>query len=154
MNTLITCDEVARLAFSPDELINTNIVTEADILEAEERYLRPTMGEELIAAIYAGNYLDLRNDYVAPALAQWARYVAQPLAEQRSAVCTNTSHYATYAKNEHLKLLLRTLRRKASTLSRRLGNYLDSHSDEYPEYNPDNNHLNHCSINGDIIQIL
>jgi ABC-type oligopeptide transport system ATPase subunit len=48
---------------------------------------------------------------------------------------------------------LRSLRRKASTLLRRLSDHLNASGGDYAEYNPKNNPLNHCSIYGDIIQI-
>lgn len=154
MNTLITREEAIHIAFSPDEMIHTQAITDADIVEAEERFLRPIMGNSLINAIADGNYTSLRDDYVAPALAQWSRYVAQPLHRARTIEEGDNSHNNTLANNDHLRLLLRTLHRKASTLSRRLSTHLNAHSDEYPEYNPNNNILNHCSIHGDIIQIL
>ena len=153
MKTLIDCMEVTQLAFSADELINTEVVTLTDILEAEERFLRPVLGDELITALHNGSYPTLLSEYVAPALAQWTRYVSHPLFEIRSSTHDKSRHQNTYAQSKHNELMIRTLHRKAVTLSRRLSHHLNSHSDEYPEYAPEHNQLNRCSIDGYIIQV-
>ena len=161
------------MAFSREELVHRDVITELDIAEAESRYIRPILGEALAEAIASGSYEELRANYVAPALAAWCRYVIEPLLVSR---CRELHHDdVSSAENEHLrgvvrylisrnktlsaaynqeqKSVLRGLRRKASTLSRRLSDHLNTHGDEYAEYNPKANSLNHCSIYGDIIQV-
>lgn len=139
------------MAFSREELVHRDVITELDIAEAESRYIRPILGEALAEAIASGSYEELRANYVAPALAAWCRYVVEPLLVSR---CREL-HYddVSSAENEHLRGVVRSLRRKASTLSRRLSDHLNTHGDEYAEYNPKANSLNHCSIYGDIIQV-
>ena len=151
MNTLFTPAEVHKVAFSGEELIRADIVTHSDVMEVETRYVRPILGEALWEAIAAGKYALLRSDYVLPAVAAWCRYVVEPLRYVRCAECCDTDR--TTADNEHLRTIVRALRRKASALSRSLSDHLNSHREEYVEYNPKNNPLNHCSIYGDIIQV-
>jgi hypothetical protein len=151
MNLMITPQEVVDLAFSREELVHRDVVTLLDIAEAESRYIRPILGQELAEAIALGGYEELRKEYVLPALAAWCRYILEPLLTSR---CRELHHdEASSAENEHLRGILRSLRRKASTLSRRLSDYLNTHGDDYVEYNPKTNPLNHCSIYGDIIQV-
>lgn len=139
------------MAFSREELVHRDVITELDIAEAESRYIRPILGEALAEAIASGSYEELRANYVAPALAAWCRYVIEPLLVSR---CRELHHDdVSSAENEHLRGVVRSLRRKASTLSRRLSDHLNTHGDEYAEYNPKANSLNHCSIYGDIIQV-
>ena len=151
MNLIITPQEVIYLAFSREELVHRDVVTELDIAEAESRYIRPILGEALAEAIAAGGYMELRSEYVAPALAAWCRYVVEPLLAAR---CREMHHDdRSSAENEHLRGVVRSLKRKASTLSRRLSDHLNAHGDDYAEYNPKANPLNHCSIYGDIVQV-
>lgn len=156
METLINREEVISLAFSPHELILESVITQSDIAEAEHRYLLPVIGEPLALALYAGDYPSLMSEYVAPAVAAWVRYVVQPLLGQRCTPCLtddgNDFYNATTADNVRLERLQHTLRHKASTLTRRLSDYLNANAEQYPEFDPKHNVLNRCSIDGDIIQ--
>lgn len=153
MNLLITPSEVVSLAFSGEELVRKEVITEFDILEAEECYVRPILGATLYEALIAKRYPTLLSDYVLPALAAWCRYVVHPHLDSRCYVC-HESQSRSSSMNEHDRRLWLRLRRKASTLSRRLSEHLNGHCDDYPEYNPLNNPLNRCSIYGDIVQIF
>lgn len=151
MKTLTTIAELQALAFSPEELINKEVITKSDILEAETRYVRPILGDALYDAIIGGGYTSLRSDYVVPAVAAWCRYIVEPQLATR--ISKSYSESLSTAENDRLRVVLGSLRRKASTLSRRLSDHLNAQSDDYAEYNPQNNPLNHCFIYGDIIQI-
>lgn len=151
MKTLTTITELQALAFSPEELINKEVITMSDIHEAETRYVRPILGDALYDAIIGGGYTSLRSDYVVPAVAAWCRYIVEPLLATR--ISKSYSESLSTAENDRLRVVLGSLRRKASTLSRRLSDHLNAQSDDYAEYNPQNNPLNHCFIYGNIIQI-
>lgn len=151
MKTLTTITELQALAFSPEELINKEVITMSDIHEAETRYVRPILGDALYDAIIGGGYTSLRSDYVVPAVAAWCRYIVEPLLATR--ISKSYPESLSTAENDRLRVVLGSLRRKASTLSRRLSDHLNAQSDDYAEYNPQNNPLNHCFIYGDIIQI-
>lgn len=149
MKTIITATQVVKLAFGGDELVHSALITECDIAEAEERYIRPIVGSQLYDALVQGKYPDLMTDYVAPALAAWCRYVVEPLIARRCSLCD--SKVAT--DDEYRATVLDHLASRASTLSRRLSRHLNAHSSEYEEYNPKSNPLNRCTIYGNIIQI-
>lgn len=157
MKTLITNEDVIALAFSQNELRSPSIITKADITEAESRYIDPILGAELRKALDEGNYPELLNGYVAPAIAAWTRCLVQPLLANRCEACLSSDETSVYesttAGNNRLGAVLCTLRRKASILSRRLSSHLNTHSETYAEYNPALNPLNRCSIDGDIVQI-
>lgn len=152
MQTLITPTEVVALAFSGEELIAKDVVTQSDIVEAEARHIRPILGDALVEKLRSGAYASLLSDYVAAALAAWCRYAVEPLLDVRCDVCHRDSR-RTSADNEHHTSVMRSLRRKAVTLSHRLSDHLNAHAGDYPEYNPTKNPLNYCSIYGDIIQV-
>lgn len=152
MKRLITPNDVMRLAYSPEELLQSDIVLDVDIIEAECRHISPILGEELLARLEAGDYEELMSDYVAPAIALWTRYGVEQIAHHRSALCH--SERLTTADNERLSTTLRALREKASTLTHRLSDHLNAHGDDYPEYDPKKNPLNRCFIYGNIVEIF
>lgn len=151
MNTLISPNEVVALAFSPEEVYNNAVITELDVATAEERYLRPLLGQALYDKFLEGNYQSLKDEFVAPVVAVWTRYLVEPLLASRCDACSFAE--ATAASNEALAERCRQLRLRARTLSRGLTHHLNSRVADYPEYNPDENHLNRCSIDGNIVQI-
>ncbi len=151
MNMLIKPEDVLRLAYSSEELLPSTIINECDIVEAESRYIQPLVGEAMMEALHDGEYGEFVDEYIAPALAIWTRYCVEQMAYSRCVVCHGEELSTTAIKRLHL--ILRALRRKASTLTRRLTEHLNAHGDDYPEYSAFNNPQNRCFIYGDIIQI-
>lgn len=156
MKPLITPTEALRLAFRSSERLPLDTLTEADLVTAEERYLKPCLGGELLAAIRAGSYPTLLSDYLATPLALYARVVALP----RTALHTSPighlapkSDCGTAADEGSLRSLQRGLRREANTLLRRATSHLDGAAADYPEYNPEANLFNRCSTDGGFVQI-
>lgn len=149
MQNLITPDHVVELAFSGDERAHRELITVCDVAEAEERYLRPVLGDDLYEALRGGEYQELLEEYVAPAIAAWCRYVVEPHLAYRCRECGD----ASVAHNARLDVTMRHLSRRAQTLTRRLSHYLNMHSSEYEEYSPKLNPLNRCFIYGNIVQV-
>lgn len=152
MRTIVTPQEVVSLAFVDEGLVTVSKISLTDIAVAESRYLLPLVGEALYDKLLNGEYTSLRDDYVKPMVALWARYVAEPLLEERLGGGYGDRY--TEADVEAREVVVVRLRRTASALSRRLSDYLNSHSDEFSEYNPVDNPLNHCVIDGGIVQIF
>ena len=150
MKTLITAERVYALTFSTEEPYSASAITEADIVEAESRYLMPIVGEEFYKTI--ASYTALKTEYVEPMLAAWVRYIVEPHLAARCCTCYAEGR-VTEAVNDHTELVLRALREKAVALTRRLSDHLNSHSADYVEYNPKTNPLNRCFIYGNIVQI-
>lgn len=149
MKNLITPERVVELAFGGDECAHRELITACDIAEAEERYVRSVLGDELYDALYDGQYQGLLDEYVAPAIAAWCRYVVEPLMLHRCRECKDVS----VADNARLDTTMRHLARRAQTLTRRLSRYLNAHFAEYEEYTPKLNPLNRCFIYGNIVQV-
>ena len=145
MNTILTPSQIYSLIFSAEEGYNSSAVRESDIAIAESRYLLPIVGERLYNALLEGEYSELCSDYIAPMLGAWTRYIVEPLLAERCGF----GHGATVAAAE----LLARLKLMAMSHTRRLSDYLNAHAEEFPEYNPIDNPLNHCSIDGNIVQI-
>ena len=84
MNRLITPRQVVDLAFGEAEYLSEQAVSDADIVAATSRYVVPIVGEELAERLAEGEYSELLNEYVAPALAAAVRYMIQPLISLRT----------------------------------------------------------------------
>lgn len=154
MKTLINSEEVLELAFSPDEPVNSSMITTADIAEAEYSHLRPIVGDALLEALHDGAYPTLMEEYVAPMLAAWTHFIVRPMLGLRSSTCvaTESPHTLTAAENSYRERVQSILHHKATTLSRRLSDHLNSHRDEYDEYKPYKNLLNRYYNYGGVIQ--
>ncbi len=150
MNTLLTAERVYAFAFSSEEPYSPSAITEADIAEAESRYLLPIIGEELYIAI--SSYGRLKTEYIEPMVAAWVRYIVEPHLATRCCTCYAEGR-VTEAVNDHIKRVMRALREKAVALTRRLSDHLNAHSADYAEYNPETNPLNRCFIYGNIVQV-
>ena len=145
MEIIVTQSEVLRSAFTSEEFVNASVVLESDIAAVELRYLLPILGRELYDKLTVGAYTALRTGYVVPMVAAWTRYTIEPMLSQRCGIC--------HSSDEVSRETLSRLRHIAKTYSRELTEYLNTHRAEFAEYNPDNNPLNRCSIDGNIVQI-
>ena len=145
MKTILTPKQLYTYIFSEEESYTPSVVKEEDIAIVESRYLLPIVGEELYNRLLGAGYAELRLDYVVPMLCAWTRYLIEPLLRERCGLDHTTS--TTDAE------LLAHLKMVATSYSRRLSDYLNSNVDEFKEYNPIDNPLNHCSIDGNIVQI-
>ncbi len=129
--TIITPQQVVDLAYKMAGYTNEMMISPDEIAVAERRYLIPVVGEALYESLLKGEYLELVEGYVAPALALYVReWVSIPSAP-RSA--------------EGM--------RQAREMMRRLSNYLDEMQSSYPEYKSEENALKRCRIDGGFVQI-
>ncbi|MBR3847123.1 MAG: hypothetical protein IKM37_06175 [Alistipes sp.] len=156
MTTLITPQEVLQRGFAGIAPLSPEMVTSADILAAEERYLIPAIGPALHARLLQGNDASFVADYLAAPLALFTRLLIQPrlqLLTTRIGVLEPSTDQGSAAKTASLNRLQQSLRSEASTLLRRAIRYLEAHASEYPEYDPHQNILNRCTIHGNHLQI-
>lgn len=153
--TLTTAAEVVELAFAEGEYMPESAVSAADIAVAECRYILPVVGRALYDKMLDGHYEELRGEYVAPAAALFTRLEMQPLLDIRTGrfgAVAPKSDCTEAAAREQILDVRRALRRKARTLLHRLSDYLGSHADAFPEYDPDDDILNRCTTDGGLVQ--
>lgn len=149
MSTLINVEDVMRLAFTAEEGCRGHVVSELDIYVAESRYLVPVIGRALYNKLLDGEYGELLEGYVAPALAAWVRYIVEPFLAARCWDGHLPASGASMAEIE--RVVMHCRKRIAEALTRRLVRHLDEV--EYVEYNIEDSSLNSCSIDGGIVQI-
>lgn len=155
MKNIITPAKAVSLAFGEGEYMPPESLSDADIAAAAHRYLEPVTGARLAAALAAGEYPALRDDYAAPALALGVRLLVQPsldIRTGRAGSVVQRSTTAEPASAEARAAAMRSVRCRMRELLRRLGRHLDEHAADYPEYDPDANILNRCTTDGGFVQ--
>lgn len=154
MKTLITPSEALRRAFG-DEYLPPETLAEADITAAEERYLAPVLGPALHEKLLAGGYPSFVADYLAAPVALFTRALIQPrldIRTDRGGATAPSTAYARPADAEARRRQRRALLAEARILLRRAARHLADHRDAFPEYDPDNDPLNRCSLDGHLVQ--
>lgn len=155
MKTLINPAQVVALAFADGEYVPPEVIGEADIAAAEQRHLIPVIGRALYEKLLAGAGAAFVAEYLAAPVALFIRLGIQPRLDIRTGACgTVAPRSSAYqgAPTQALRALQRSLRREARTLLRRASEHLETHADEFPEYDPDADILKHCSIDGNLVQ--
>ena len=78
MENLISPEEVALQAFAPLDRVTPADVNPLTIAVAQERFIVPVLGAAMVEALAAGNYAELLDESVAPALALYTRVLMIP----------------------------------------------------------------------------
>ncbi len=131
IRTIIESDKVMALAYADAPYTPQQMITPSAIITAQQKYLVPVIGNAMIDAIQQDKYIDLFEDYVAPALALYVRYVVD-------------GSGAPTAK---------TILQRAREMNRRLSRYLEENCVIFPEYESSANILKRCSLDGGFAQI-
>lgn len=154
MENLISPEEVASMAFAPLDHITTDDINPLTIACAQERFIVPILGEAMIEALLRGDYADLADKWVCPALALYTRALMMPaLALRTSAagVVKSGNQYLDAATENELRSLRRSTLAQATTLLRKAVARIESAPDCYPEYDPRMNIWRRCRIDGGVV---
>lgn len=131
IRTLIDSERVMALAYADAPYTPQQMITPAAIISAEQKYLAPVVGGAMIGALAEEKYIKLYEDYVAPALALYVRYVVD-------------GQGAPTAKS---------ILQRGRQMMRRLSDHLEENHSQYPEYEPSENILIRCSLDGGIVTL-
>jgi len=154
MKPLITPARVAAEAFRPPEFLQPDAVGESAIVAAQRRHIRPVLGETLYAALCGGAHPAFVEEYVAPPLALYVKAAMLPaLAVQTGAAGVVELHSANLARADEAKMraAARRLRADADALVRRAVEHVEGSRALFPEYDPEENVLNRCSVAGGVV---
>ncbi len=149
----MTPSEVAALAFGGENNVRMEFVTEAAIVTAQHRFLRPLLGT-LYGALEGGRYPQLLDGYVKAALAQWVKFLILPALSAQTGVMGVVQYEGpgfSGAGDKALNRLLRRTRSDAYALTDSLVEHIESSPAAYPEYDPSENIRNTVSIAGGIV---
>lgn len=156
MKTLITNDQVISLAFGDGEYLSPEVVLDADIVAAVEKYILPVVGEELYEEMLNGSHNSLVENFVAPALAMAVRTMIQPALNVRTGqvgLHISSSMRADTSTKNASQMLQKSLCTRRQTLLKRLSKYLKRNKERFASYDPEKDVLQKCSINGGYVQI-
>ena len=156
MKTLISQTEVLRRAFSSHERLPADLIREADIASVEACYLRPILGDALYERLLEGDDATFVADYLADAVALLCRNVVLPRMMHRctlAGLLRPDPSESTPADVTAVTRDRRMAKQQGINLLRRAVRYIEAHEADFPEYDPDNNVLNHCSTDGGFVQV-
>lgn len=157
MKTLISPTEALRRAFRSDESLAADMLIEADVVIAEQRYLRPVLGAALHDRLLRGDDAAFVQDFLADAVARFSRIVAHTRHTGYTSRVGLLAPNATQAKAADaatVRKLCRELRREGKTLLRRAVDYIETHASDFPEYEADQSLFHTCSTDGGFVQIF
>lgn len=156
MNTLITPAQVVRLAFPSESCLPPDLVAEADIAAAAQRYLVPVIGLPLYERLMADTDRSFVDHYLAAPLALFTRLMIQPrldICAGRTGTTAPKYDGTTPATEEARRMQRRSLRTEARALLQRAVARIEAYPETYPEYDPKENILKRCSLDGKLVQI-
>lgn len=156
MKQIITPSEVKALAFADGEYLASEVIAVADIDAVIEQWILPVVGEGLLEAVAEGGYTEMVENYLKPAIAAFVRCLVQPRLNTvtgQAGLAVPVGSYRKAADEQARKELSSSLMVRAKALRRALSGYLESHSDQIAEYDPEQNILNRCSCYGGVVQI-
>jgi hypothetical protein len=176
MELLISPAVVAERAFRAPDFIEAVAVSEAVILAAEQKFIRPVLGAALCDRLREGAYPLLLDEYVVPPLALYVKALMLPsLAVQAGAAGVVEAHgpHLARADGKKVRAVVRRLRAEALALMKRAVEHIEVSNGAgaaagagaagaagiagagavaaYPEYDARGNVLNRCSMEGGIV---
>lgn len=159
MKPLISPQKAFQLAFSPHEQLPAEALSTELITLAQERYLRPVIGEKLLAALEEGLYPQLLEEFIAPVIAFGVRVQLLPTLRQAlstGGLVTPTTDGWKGLDEERFTSMMRALRHRLEGLRRRLDEELEllHEADTLAEYEPAENIRQRCRIHGGFVQVV
>lgn len=154
MERLITPEEVVRRAFCCAGTGLAAEISEATIVAAERKYLLPVFGAEMMAQMAAGNYAEIVEKYVQPALALYVKRLLLPAL----AVKVGTAGVIKYigegfepADESQLRRLVWRTKFDADALIDEAVEIVEASPQLYPHYNAANNVRHRVDISSGIV---
>ncbi|MDR2912443.1 MAG: hypothetical protein LBV38_03985 [Alistipes sp.] len=154
MELIISPAKVAESAFRAPDLVPSDAVSEAVILAAQQKFVRPVLGAALYEAVCRGQYPTLTEEYLAPPLALYVKLLMLPALAVQSGVAgvvEATSRNFARAGDSKIYEARRRLRGDARALMMRAVEHIESLAGAYPEYSPRENVMRRVSTEGGVI---
>lgn len=151
MQNLISPEEVASMAFAPLDHVSSSDVNPMTIAVAQERFIAPVLGQPMIDSMLAGDYAQIADEWVTPALALYTRALMLPMLALRigaAGVAKGGNQYLDAATENELRSLRRSTIAQAATLLRKAVRTIEASPESYPQYDPRANIWNHCRTDG------
>lgn len=150
---LLSPEQVIDFAFAANDKITSGSIKESKIDAAQEKYIRPVLGK-LYDALVEGNYPELLEEYIRPALAYYVRYTVIPdlaLKLNDKGAQTYYSEYSNAATDKQRDEMRQQAKDDANALLDKAVRYISQNKLRYPEYEPRTDIRNRVISNGGII---
>lgn len=151
-NLLILPAEVIQIAFPSSENIREDLVTDIQIETAQIKYLKPVLGP-LYQALDGAPYADFVASYLKKPLAFFVRaLVVEELGSSVSmmGVMQNKNEFSMPVSMREQAMLRKKARSTARFFLQEALRHIEAHAELFPEYDPQQNILNRCSLLGGI----
>lgn len=153
MHTLISPREVVEIAFAGSEPLNESSVGETVIMTAEQKFIRPVLGN-LYDSLLNNLYPELLDEYIKAPLALYVKLLVLPSMAVHTGTMGIVQHHSknmeTSSRSQQSALESQT-RASAMSLIKRAITHIELNPTRYPEYDGSQNILNKTSIEGHIV---
>lgn len=153
MTLLITPREVLELAFPASPSMSEDTITEAVIVAAQQKFIRPVLGAWMYEHALQGRREQLMNDYLKPALALYVKLLLIPTLSSSMGdlgVVQYKSGVFAPASEKSLAALKKRTKSDADALMRRAVEHIEANPSMYTDYDPADNVLNRTSLTGGV----
>ena len=141
-NLLITPAEVVALAFGCGAELLSGQISQATIVAAERKYLVPVWGAKMVERMKAGDFAELVEEWVRPALALYVKRLVLPSLAVKVGVAGVVSYLGEgfeMVGEATLARLLRRTKADADALIDKAVEVVEASPEEYPDYCATNN---------------
>lgn len=150
---IITPEQVVELAFSTSDQITPAAIKKTKIDAAQEKFIRPALGR-LYDVLIEGQYPELAEEYIRPALAYYVRYTIIPdlaLKLNDKGALSHFTDHSNAATDKQRAEMRQQAKDDAAALLDKAIRHIEEHNDDFPEYAPNRNVRNKVSTNGLIL---
>ncbi len=153
MKLLITPAEVIDTAFSEQDQIDRNTVDNIRIEAAQLKFIAPVLGN-LYERLSEKRYAEFSRLYLKPALAYYVKYnilIGLSVNTGNMGIIRMKTTYFTTASDNEISVLRKETRKTAHSFMEKAMEYIESHPEEFPDYQSDTPYKDRPRIVGGMI---
>lgn len=154
MEIIITTGDIAEIAFGSRTSANAVLVTPQSVATAQQKYIRPALGEEMFDAVLRGEYPDFVSEFLKLPLALLTKSIILHSADYvvgAMGVSRQNNPNASPLSSREYGLALRHLRSDAMVHLGGAMEHLAANRNKYPHYNPAQSRFTEVSIQGGVV---
>lgn len=154
MQIIISTGDIAEIAFGSRTSANAALVTAQRVATAQQKYIKPSLGESMYNAILQGEYPCFVAQFLKLPVALFTKSVILHSADYvvgAMGVSRQNNPNASPLSSREYGLALRHLRSDAMVHLRCAMEHIEANRDKYPHYDPAQSRFKEVSIQGGVI---
>lgn len=154
MGILISAKEVIDIAFCGYDQITPDSIKESKIKAAELAFIKPVFGAAMYDRMAEGELYAFVSEYIRPALAYYVRYTIIPdisVKLSNSGAGTMSINHQNVATDKQREISRSQAKTDADAFINLAVEYVETHPDDFPEYQKRDNIRNRTLFNGGFI---